>query len=283
MKFFLKSKLILALSLMVILSSCGDNDDNNSPNSPNTPIGGAAKEYMSTRALVIFDQTGVDLLNGKNEEIADSTMVLNRNFISLPNDEIYKYEFTGGTTNKIEEFVIKGKKVSQKIPVDLELQTGNMEFELLIPILDLDLTGNKLYLDTLLKTKVDLTALGIPAQVNLDVNIKSELSNNGAKQFKFNNEEIPVISYTTNTSMSMKLNDPMIDLFPQLKPYQNKVIGTGTFENENYFTKQDNLGIVWQKRHYISQENITSAEGTIKTNEVITRTLKEASVYTKIK
>ena len=132
-----------------------------------------------------------------------------------------------------------------------------MELEYLLPILDLNLTGIQVYKDTIVKTKVDLAPMRISAKINLDVNHKSELKANGIKTVKLNGNDISVLSYTSKHTFTVRVNDTLTTTLPELQPLHNKLLASGSYENENYFTAKDNLGIIWQNKIYKIYDEIS--------------------------
>jgi hypothetical protein len=248
MKTNIKLNATLILSLMLIFfAACGDDN----PQSP-TPEVTEAQKYMA-KDVAKFTQKGTDKTGGKEVAIPDSTMELERTLISIEGNK-YSYEIKGNKVQN-EHFLVEEKRIFQYFYLPLE----DMEVvEYPVPILDLNLTGTQEYKDTIIKMKADLGPImqqDMSVIINLDVNFKSELIANGTKTVKLNGNDISVVSYTSKNTFTVKINDPLIAL--TLPQYNNKLIGSGSYENENYFTAKDNLGIIWQNKIYKIYDEIS--------------------------
>lgn len=246
MKTNIKLNATLILSLMLIFfAACGDDN----PQSP-TPEVTEAQKYMA-KDVAKFTQKGTDKTGGKEVAIPDSTMELERTLISIEGNK-YSYEIKGNKVQN-EHFLVEEKRIFQYFYLPLINENETVEY--LVPILDLNLTGTRTYKDTIIKVKVDLKDMEIPAKINLDVNFKSELTANGTKTVKLNGNDASVVSYTSKNTFTIKINDPLIAItFPE---YNNKLISSGSYENENYFTAKDNLGIIWQNKIYKIYDEIS--------------------------
>lgn len=234
---------MLLTCCILFFTGCKNNDD---------VVDDSAKKYFAKdNKVVVFEQSGVDKLTGVDIPIG-LPIILFRNFISL-NNNVYSYGFNNAETNETL-FITKLLLSSNKILSDLDLNfnISETDFNFItpnIPILDESVASQKLCLDTLINYKVDastfISTISPGVKINIDVNLKITLINNGSKTFKLNDTTLNVVSYTTKTEFNATINDPLVQQF--MASYNNKLIATGTYENENYFSI-NYLGIVFQSK-----------------------------------
>ncbi len=234
---------MLLTCCILFFTGCKNNDD---------VVDDSAKKYFAKdNRVVVFEQSGVDKLTGVDIPIG-LPIILFRNFISL-NNNVYSYGFNNAETNETL-FSTKLLLSSNKILSDLDLNfnISETDFNFItpnIPILDESVASQKLCLDTLINYKVDastfISTISPGVKINIDVNLKITLINNGSKTFKLNDTTLNVVSYTTKTEFNATINDPLVQQF--MASYNNKLIATGTYKNENYFSI-NYLGIVFQSK-----------------------------------
>ncbi|MBR3090767.1 MAG: hypothetical protein IKH10_02090 [Bacteroidetes bacterium] len=245
----------------LLVMSCSDKNDN-----PVDSGSDKVEQYMAIGNTATFAQTGFENVLGVDVPIPDSNYSLTRNILSTENKN-YKYQFVDAATGKVvrtNTLTISGSQILSDLNLDLNVMGAGINLAIPnFPLLDLNTVESKNLLDSTIKYKLDASTLmqGIPAgtiMINIDIQLTSKLINNGAKTFALNGENIEVVSYTTENKFTATINDPLAQQF--MPEYNNKLVASGSYENENYFSAKNHLGIVQQTEKYLIHNELIGAD-----------------------
>jgi len=200
MKKSINSNIILILILILpifLLDSCGNSSDptNSEP----------ALKYISQNNSAVFKQEAWGLLTeGAKIPIPDSTFNLKREKPTVSNNlytYTYKKESDESIVTKVENLSVESDKIFTEFKKTFSLATQNVEIDLKkIPLLDLSISnGEKTYVDTLIKTDIDIKDLinsPMPILINIDIKITSKLAQNSNSELVIGGKHFNSKSFT---------------------------------------------------------------------------------------
>ncbi len=261
--------IILIFALVVFMYSCGENNSVD-------PATQRAINYISQNNTTIFKQELFE--NNITTELGD----IKRELISSKN-KVYTYKYTPILVGEnIEEvFTAEGNVIWTNFTKKIALAGQNIDIDLKkIPIMNLDITSETLYLDTTLKVKIDIKEIvnsTTPIEINVDLKLISKLVNKFDENLIVKSNNLISKIFTNTISFSAKTNDPLLQT---LRPDLNDLlVATGSFEITNWFTEQNTLGLVHHSETIkVKDEYITSSEVI---NSTTSRTLKDFAISNK--